>query len=87
VEIDPDIDIITYLDADFYFFADPSPLYKAFEGYSIGVVAHHLPEFRKKRIWQGLYNVGWINFRWDDQGIKCLELWRNQCIDWCYERY
>lgn len=87
MDINPDIDVITYLDSDLYFFSDPTPLYEAFEGYSIGVVAHHLPEFRKKRVWQGLYNVGWINFRRDDQGIKCLELWLDQCIEWCYERY
>lgn len=87
LEIDSDIDFITYLDADLYFFADPAPLFDAFEEYSIGVVAHQLPEFRNKRIWQGIYNVGWINFRRDDQGIKCLELWRDQCIDWCYERH
>ena len=43
----PRIDMITYLDADLYFFSDPAPLFEEFEGHSIGVVGHHLPQFRK----------------------------------------
>jgi len=81
------IDIITYLDADLYFFHDPKPLFDQFQGYSIGVIAHQLPEFRKNNIWQGIYNVGWISFKRDKNGLACLEWWRERCIEWCYERY
>lgn len=87
LDFEPAIDIITYLDADLYFFSDPGPLFEAFKGYSIGVVGNHMPEFRKKRVWQGFYNVGWINFRRDADGLSCLEWWRDRCLEWCYERY
>lgn len=83
----PEINIITYLDADLYFFSNPAPLIEAFEGHSIGLVRHHLSEFRKKSPWQGIYNVGWLNFRRDPVGVACLEWWRDRCIEWCYERY
>ena len=82
----PKIDIITYLDADLYFFSDPRILFDQFEGHSIGAVPHQLPENRNNRRWSGIYNVGYLNFRNDKEGIECLELWKNQCLDWCFER-
>lgn len=83
---EPDIEVVTYLDADLYFYSDPQPLFDAFNRHSIGVIGHHLPMFRKNTR-QGLFNVGWINFRRDSDGIACLELWRRQCIEWCYDRH
>jgi hypothetical protein len=97
----PAVDVITYLDADLYFFHDPQPLFDAFQGHSIGVIAHHLPTIRKRRIFtaynlpafrrrrirEGKYNVGWLNFRRDADGIACLEWWRDRCLEWCYDRY
>lgn len=82
----PTSDVITYLDADMFFFSDPRPLFEAFEGHSIGVVGHRLPAFRKE-IKEGLFNVGWVSFRRDEDGCSCLERWRRQCIDWCYDRH
>ena len=87
VDLDPAIDIITYLDADMYFYNDPKLIYNHFGNNSIGVVGHHLPEFRKKNIKQGLYNVGWLSFRRDENGMSCLEWWRDKCFEWCYERF
>lgn len=97
----PNVEVITYLDADLYFFHDPEPLFEAFQGHSIGVTAHHLPHlgkrriftahhlsaFRKRRLQEGKYNVGWINFRRDADGVACLEWWRDRCIEWCYDRH
>jgi hypothetical protein len=80
------IDLITYLDADLYFFGNPQPLFEAFKSHSIGVIGHKLPEFRVS-CKTGLYNVGWISFRRDEEGMACLDRWQNQCIAWCYERY
>lgn len=82
----PHSDVITYLDADMFFYDDPQPLFDAFEGHSIGVVGHHLPCFRKE-IKEGMFNVGWVSFRRDRDGLHCLDLWRRQCIEWCYDRH
>jgi hypothetical protein len=86
LERQTDIDLITYLDSDLYFYSSPKSLFDAFIGHSIGVVAHNLPEFRKK-INTGLFNVGWISFRRDKDGMACLDRWRYQCIEWCFERF
>ena len=88
IDLNAEIDLITYIDADLYFFADPEPLFAALGDHSIGVIGHHLPEFRKKlRVWQGIFNVGWINFRRDQNGLACLDWWKDRCLEWCYERY
>tara|TARA_R110001592_G_scaffold295594_2_gene565687 strand:- start:34428 stop:35435 length:1008 start_codon:yes stop_codon:yes gene_type:complete len=81
-----EIDLITYLDADLYFFSDPAPVYEELMGSSIGIIEHRFPESMKKLERYGVYNVGWVSFRRDEAGLACLELWREQCIDWCYDR-
>ncbi len=80
-----DCDLITYLDSDLYFYNSPKPLFDGFKNYSIGVVGHHLPDYRRETR-QGIYNVGWLNFRRDDEGMACLDLWQRQCIEWCYDK-
>jgi hypothetical protein len=31
----------------------------------------------------GIYNVGWLTFRRDQNAIACLRWWRQECLDWC----
>lgn len=81
-----EIDLITYLDADLYFYSNPKQLFDHFNDYSIGVIPHQLKKHRK-HTWQGKYNVGWINFRRDFDGMACLRWWRDRCIEWCYMHY
>ncbi len=86
----PDSDVVTYVDADLCFFADPQPLFDTEVKHSISVTAHHLPAFRRKpriRRHTGFYNVGWLSFRRDRDGIACLKWWRDRCLEWCYERF
>lgn len=82
----PEIDLITYLDADLLFYSDPQPLIDEIDGYSIGITVHNFPEYRPEPK-EGKYNVGWLSFRRDDNGIACLEWWRKRCLEWCYERF
>ena len=34
----------------------------------------------------GKYNVGWVSFRNNANGLKCLEDWRQDCVRWCYDK-
>ena len=82
-----DTDLLTYLDADLYFFSSPEPIYKELEGASIGIIEHKF-NFIGKLLYEkyGKYNVGWTSFKNDKVGRKCLEDWRLNCMSWCYDR-
>lgn len=80
----PEIEVLTHLDADLFFYSPIAPLFREFEGKSIGAMYHCLPERGVPR--QGRFNVGWINWRRDAVGMACLEEYRQQCLDWCYLR-
>ena len=82
----PEIDLITYLDADLFFYSDPTPLINEMDHHSISITVHNFPEYRTLPT-TGKYNVGWLSFRRDAEGIRCLKWWREKCIDWCYERF
>jgi hypothetical protein len=83
-----EVEIITYLDGDLYFFADPKPLYEELGGNSILIISHrYAPKRLHLSHTSGIYNVGWLSFRRDQQGLACLEWWRERCLEWCYARY
>ena len=81
----PQVDLITYLDADLGFFADPQPLYEEIGDRSIAIIGHRLPPQELERC--GIYNVGWLSFRRDRHALACLHWWRERCLEWCYDRY
>jgi hypothetical protein len=82
----PDIDIITYLDADMYLFGSIKPAYDEMGENSILIIEHHFPEnLRDLEKW-GRFNVGYLSFRRDEEGMRCLNWWRERCIEWCYQR-
>jgi hypothetical protein len=81
-----EIDLITYIDADIYFFADPTPLFDELEGFSIGIIDHRYPKRIENLKRFGVYNVGWVSFRRDGPGLECVRWWADRCIEWCYDR-
>lgn len=81
-----DVDLITYLDADLYFFSTPEPLFEELGNNSIGIIAHKFYGLNKRFKKYGEYNVGWLSFKRDEQGMDCLNRWRNQCNEWCYDK-
>jgi hypothetical protein len=83
---DADIDLITYVDADYRFFASAEPLFEEMSNASIAVVEHRFPPRLAHLEDRGRFNVGWLSFRRDEQGLACIEWWRARCIEWCYDR-
>ncbi len=82
----PQIDIITYLDADLYFFSDPQPLFDELGDSSVLIIEHRFPDYLRHLEMYGRYNVGWLSFRNNRHGREVLERWRKQCLEWCYDR-
>lgn len=82
----PDLDEITYIDADLLFFADPEPLFDEMGDASVLITPHRFsPEYKEHEI-NGIYNVQFLTFRRDERGVTCLNWWHDRCIEWCYWR-
>jgi|GEM_PF-2839686 len=81
-----DIGTLLYLDSDLYFFNAPDPVWAEMDLGSILIQPHRFsPELLHHERF-GIYNVGLVGFRRDDDGLKVLDWWRRQCLEWCYSR-
>ena len=84
----PEVELITYLDADMYFYNDPYLIFEALGNHSIFVVEHrYTPEHAHMAENCGIFNVGSLAFRRDENGLACLKWWRERCLEWCYARF
>lgn len=86
LENNPEIDFITYLDADLLFYSPVQPLFDEIGDASIAIIEHRFSERLKDREVNGRFCVEWVSFRRDEQGMACLSRWKSQCIEWCYYR-
>jgi hypothetical protein len=86
LETQPDLDLITYLDADLFFFSSPEPIFSELGERSILILEHRFHPRFDHFASSGKYNVEWLTFRRDGDGLRCLRWWRERCIEWCYDR-
>jgi hypothetical protein len=78
-------DLITYLDADMYFFSDPENIFKEIENSSVAIVEHRLRGFKQRlEKYVGKYNVGWVSFRKDAEGVETSRWWKDKVLEWCF---
>jgi hypothetical protein len=82
----PDLGEITYLDADLFFFANPEPLFEELGDDSVLVISHRFPRHLRHHEINGIFNVQFLTFRRDANGLACLNWWHDRCIEWCYFR-
>ena len=82
----PKISSITYLDSDLYFFSSPSIIFDEIGDHSIAIIEHRFHWITKRQIKYGKFNVGWVTFKNDIEGNKCLDEWLADCLDWCYQK-
>jgi hypothetical protein len=82
----PQIDFITYLDADLLFYSPVQPLFDEIGDSSIAIIEHRFTPRLQDREVNGRFCVEWVSFRRDEEGMACLSRWREQCIEWCYYR-
>jgi hypothetical protein len=81
----------TYIDADLYFYSDPSVLILEMieHGKSVLITEHRFSPLAKlyeeKRA--GRFCVQFITFSNENKSLLILDKWRKQCIDWCFARY
>ena len=78
-------EIMTYLDADLFFFRPASAVLAEQGDASIGIVPHRFPPRLQALNKHGTYNVAWVSFRRDHYGLACLAWWRERCLEWCHD--
>jgi hypothetical protein len=81
-----EVERITTLDADIYFFDDPGRIFDAYPGTSVLITPHRFSRHLSHLEIYGRYNVSFQSFRRDKRGLACLEQWRRDCFGWCYDR-
>lgn len=82
---DPEIDVITYLDADTYLYSSPNSILKEIEGSSVLITKQNFSSdktFLEKT--HGIYNTGIFSVRRDKNSIKFLIWWKKKCLEWCF---
>jgi hypothetical protein len=82
---EPSAGQMTYLDSDLYFFGPASAVFREQGGASVGIVPHRFPARLAERLVYGTYNVAWVSFRRDPDGLACLNWWRERCLEWCHD--
>lgn len=82
----PEIEFLTYVDADLLFYSDVQPLFDEIGDASIAIIEHRFTPRLQDRKVNGRFCVEWDSFRRDKQGLACLSRWREQCLEWCYYR-
>lgn len=84
----PQVERVTYVDADLYFFAPPSRLLDEFvrSGKHVQITDHaYAPEYDTSAKY-GRFCVQFMTFRATPAGRKVLDWWRERCIEWCFAR-
>lgn len=85
LEREPELDELTYIDADLMFWSSPEPLFDELGGDAVLIVPHrYAPQWAAQETTHGIYNVEWLTFRRDKRGLAVLDWWRERCIEWCY---
>lgn len=85
---DPSIERVTYLDADMYFFGDPTPIFEEFElsGKDVLITEHAFDKEYDQSALLGRFCVQFIIYKRD--GCELVrKWWEDRCLEWCFNRW
>lgn len=82
------IDEVTYVDSDLYFYNKPEILLDEFHEskQSVMITEHRYTPIYDKSETSGIYCVQFMTFKSDDRGLAVLQWWQDRCLEWCYNR-
>lgn len=79
----PEIGAVIHMDADCCLFASPAPLFQEIAGSSIALSPHDFSPVFEHLLVCGRFNAGFICWRHDAVGLRCLQEYRDDCLSWC----
>lgn len=84
---DATVSRVTYVDADVWLAADPSPAFSVFEasGAGVQITEHAYAPDHDATASSGRYCVQFLTMT-RDSSRPVRELWQEQCVDWCFAR-
>lgn len=84
---DETIEMVTYLDADLYFFSNPTNLLDEFyrSPCTALITPHYFNPIFDQVDSSGNYCVQFVSFKKSETEIR--ERWKTQCLKWCYNRH
>ncbi len=82
----PQLETLSYLDADLYFFNNPQVFFDELNNDSILIIKSDLSIEYERLLSQAPYNTQFIIFKNNPESIKVLEWWRKKLIERCYGR-
>ncbi len=84
----PEIDHIVWLDGDTAFFSDPQPIFDEWHDYSVFLTEEKFfGQYEYLGRMNGFYNTGFMGFKRDENGLECLNWFRNKLIEWCFDKH
>jgi hypothetical protein len=81
------LESITYIDADLYFYSSPEPIFNELGNDSILITEHRFSRDKDKAALAGKYCVQFMTFKNNPDGWRALDWWRTACLNWCYAKY
>lgn len=81
------VDICTYVDADLFFFSDPSILLDEMGDDDVLITEHRYTSQYDFTSLTGIYCVQFMSFKNTTNGLSVLNWWRSECLKWCYDRF
>jgi len=80
------LDAVSYVDADTYFYSDPRPFFDEIGNDSVLIIPHNFSPKYKGEIKNGIFNAGYITFKNTEPGYEILRWWKVKCTEWCYKK-
>jgi hypothetical protein len=87
-EREPDVDRVTYLDADLWFRRSPAPIFEELERSrkTVLITEHaYAPQYESSRETSGVYRVQFLTFTRAGETVR--KWWEERCLEWCFARY
>lgn len=78
-----DVDRLSYLDSDLYFFSDAAQVERECAGSPVALSPHRFSPGNAHRRIYGEFNAGWLSV---DNGVEARRFvawWRDRCHEWC----
>ena len=80
-----EIERLTYLDSDMFFYDDPKKILEGTKDSAVLLSEHdcsHDIKYVEDSV--GRFNSGIISFKNTSEGLICLKWWKKKCMGWCF---